>query len=197
MGKLTWQDRFWAKVDRSGTQSECWLWTACTTKDGYGRFRREGRNCLAHRLAYELLVGPIPERTELDHVRAMGCRHRNCVNPSHLEAVTHHQNVLRGLGPVANRNNSCRRGHPYDEANTLITSKGDRYCRACARLRYQAKAMLARKPKQPVTHCKRGHPFDEVNTMVIASGPRKGKRQCKECHRREARESYARKTQQV
>ncbi len=69
----------------------CWLWTAHVVKGGYGRFR-DGRMVLAHRWSYEHFNGPIPAGEEVDHL----CRVRSCVNPQHLEAVTHVINVNRG-----------------------------------------------------------------------------------------------------
>ena len=76
----------WYTEDENG----CWLWTGRVNKStGYG----EQANDLAHRLFYESLVGEIPAGLELDHL----CRVHRCVNPSHLEAVTHRVNVLRGV----------------------------------------------------------------------------------------------------
>lgn len=46
---------------------------------------------MAHRVAYELWVGPIPEGMELDH----RCKVRACINPAHLEPVTHAENMRR------------------------------------------------------------------------------------------------------
>jgi hypothetical protein len=73
------EQRFWAKVEKTDS---CWLWTAALSK-GYGIFRVQPRTVRAHRLAYELLVGPIPDGHDLDHL----CRNRACVNPAHLEPV--------------------------------------------------------------------------------------------------------------
>src|SRR6266496_2265386 len=88
--------RFWAKVDRSGGSRACWLWTGKTGRDGYGRIGLGGRGALvrvrAHRFAYELLIGPIPDGLQIDHL----CRVRHCVNPAHLEPVTQRENILRG-----------------------------------------------------------------------------------------------------
>src|SRR4051812_41628217 len=82
--------RFWEKVEKEGavpadrpSLGPCWEWTAFKLR-GYGQFSPwKGLLCRAHRYAYELLVGPIPEGHELDHL----CRNRGCVNPAHLEPV--------------------------------------------------------------------------------------------------------------
>lgn len=122
-------ERFWAKVDKSGPGG-CWLWTAWLS-GGYGRFRVGPRLVYAHRLAYELLVGPIPEGLELDHVRARGCTSKACVNPAHLEPVTHRENVLRGDSPSAllARATHCGRGHELAGPNLW---RGQ--CRECRRM---------------------------------------------------------------
>lgn len=109
----------------------CWLWTAAVGGGGYGYLWAHGRVARAHRVAYELHVGPIPEGLDLDHL----CRNRLCVNPEHLEPVTRSENLRRGLhggGPIPKA--ECKRGHPFDAENTRITSTGKRRCRACHRL---------------------------------------------------------------
>jgi hypothetical protein len=86
--------RFWSKVDRTG---DCWKWTAGLTGSGYGRFRWDGGEVAAHRFAYELLVGAIPDGLQIDHL----CRNRACVNPAHMEPITQRENILRGVGRAA------------------------------------------------------------------------------------------------
>jgi hypothetical protein len=95
--KIVREVAFWAKVNKDGPLSAhrpdlgpCWLWTAAHHR--YGIFQPEKGNQLAHRIAYEMLVGPVPEGLELDHL----CRVTLCVNPAHLEPVTHRENVRRG-----------------------------------------------------------------------------------------------------
>jgi hypothetical protein len=89
-------ERFWPQVDFDGPGG-CWLWTGQANKGGYGAFsvgsRYDGnrRGVRAHRWAYEALVGPIPEGLQLDHL----CRNPPCVNPAHLEPVTHAENMRR------------------------------------------------------------------------------------------------------
>lgn len=83
-------ERFWDKVDRRG-DDECWPWLAAKSARGYGRFK-VGRQLLrAHRYAYEFLVGPIPDGLTIDHL----CNQPSCVNPAHMEPVTHIENRRR------------------------------------------------------------------------------------------------------
>lgn len=117
---------FWAKVDR-GTTDGCWLWLGAHRATGYGSFRGQ----CSHRFAYELVVGPIPEGLELDHL----CRVRECVNPAHLEPVTRRENILRSdnfAGQRA-RQTHCKRGHEFTAANTYVNARGNRSCRTCHR----------------------------------------------------------------
>lgn len=118
--------RFWPKVN---TQGVCWEWTAGKYADGYGQFNTGQGKTAAHRWAWEYLIGPVPEGTELDHL----CRNVACVNPDHLEPVTHGENVRRGAASLRRRSQtSCAQGHPYDAENTHTTG-GRRQCRACNR----------------------------------------------------------------
>lgn len=125
--------RIFAKVDIG----DCWEWTGYRNDLGYGRIRLEGRGVLVHRAVWEMLVGPIAPGLELDHL----CRIPACVNPDHLEPVTHQENVRRGItgsvnGARQRALTQCPRGHPYNEANTSHKSNtGYRVCRECARIR--------------------------------------------------------------
>ena len=85
------EERFWEKVERIPS-SECWFWIAPLNSGGYGTFYWKGKRVGAHRAAYELFRGPIPDDREIDHL----CRNRDCVNPDHLDLVTHRENLLRG-----------------------------------------------------------------------------------------------------
>lgn len=97
---------------------------------GYGKIGYGRNTQLAHRVAYELLVGPIPEGLELDHK----CRVRCCWNPAHLEPVTHLENMSRGKHAKATH---CKHGHKYNDENTY-RFRGSRHCRQCHRNRCQA-----------------------------------------------------------
>lgn len=93
MKHWTSADRFLNKVDRSDPFG-CWLWTAAINPGtGYARFWIPGAGTVnAHRFAYELAFGPIPDGLDVDHL----CRVRSCVRPSHLEPVTRRENLMRG-----------------------------------------------------------------------------------------------------
>lgn len=124
--------RFWSKVDK---QSECWIWTAGVTPSGYGSFKLLGKNTAAHRLAYTITKGAIPNDLVLDHI----CRNRLCVNPDHLEIVTQKVNILRGAGPSASNDEKthCPRNHPLEKPNLILSNlkRGARECVACSRTR--------------------------------------------------------------
>jgi hypothetical protein len=126
--------RFWEKVDR-GDDDSCWTWLAGTCR-GYGKFRPGGsRPCvMAHRFAYELLIGPIPPGLVIDHL----CRNPSCVNPAHMEPVTNAENVMRGYSPHARnaRKDRCKSGHEFTPENTRMTQDGrSRTCIACMRMK--------------------------------------------------------------
>lgn len=119
---------FWAKVDKTRA---CWLWTGWTNPSGYGRLKVDGHMVFAHRIAYQEVRGAIPIHLELDHL----CRVRRCVNPDHLEPVTHSENIARGnVGAFNRAKSACPKGHAFDDRNTRMYM-GRRYCRACSRER--------------------------------------------------------------
>lgn len=118
----TTAQRFLEKVERE--PGGCHVWTAYVRPSGYGMFGIGRRVHYAHRVAYELFVGPIPEGLQIDHL----CRNRRCVNPMHLEPVTHRENGRRGKW---SRKTHCVHGHAYTPDNTYYSADGSRRCRIC------------------------------------------------------------------
>lgn len=107
-------------LERTELLGDCLIYQGADNGKGYGVVgvwddaRERWRVDYAHRVVYEALVGPIPDRHHIDHVRARGCVSKRCVNPEHLEAVTCRENVLRGDRPAQmaeeNRDPDRRRG---------------------------------------------------------------------------------------
>jgi HNH endonuclease len=131
--------RFMPKIqvsDEAGLLGACWLWTGSLRTAGYGAFWVPGRGHMqAHRFAYEFWVGPIPEGFEMDHLCHNAdptcgggrCAHRRCVNPDHIEPVSHLINVQRGTaGRAQKARQCCPQGHSYDKKNTGIVQRYDR-----------------------------------------------------------------------
>lgn len=115
----------------SVVETGCWIWNGPIDDNGYGR---QGK-LLAHRLLFEITEGPICKGRELDHT----CRVRACVNPDHLDPVTHAENVRRGIVGEVNRERQlskthCKRGHEFTPENTGRDHRGDRYCKKCQRV---------------------------------------------------------------
>jgi len=148
-------ERFWAKVDKS---TGCWLWTGAKSH-GYGSFYLSTPNgwqmTPAHRVAYELLIGPLPNdrRRVFDHI-VERCQDKACIKIvdddlglAHLELVTQRENVMRGQVGRARRENTCVHGHIFTQQNTYTTTKGSRVCLICRRAseaRYRQRKREAR-----------------------------------------------------
>ena len=136
-------ERFWNKVQPCPITG-CWLWVGATGKNGHAQLRNQGKTDYSYRVSYRTLVGSIPSGLELDHL----CRTTQCVNPQHLEPVTHEENMRRS--PLGFQNNKtqrelsarsrakasplCKNGHPFDKR--IGGKKPQSACSIC-RLAYQ------------------------------------------------------------
>jgi hypothetical protein len=121
----------------------CWLFTGATNSRGYGLTAIDGNGStrLAHRAAYQLLVGPVPEGRIVYHT----CAVRRCCNPEHLvaaypkQAMAHVQAAGRAVRSVVAETNAaklaCKRGHAFSPENTILDSRGHRTCRECKRMK--------------------------------------------------------------
>jgi len=118
-------DVFGRMTDKFTVGDGCWEWTGAKTGAGYGKVLTFRSIRVAHRVLYELLVGPVPKGMELDHL----CQNKGCLNPGHLEPVTHKENIGRAI-----RKTHCIRGHQLTPANTYTYAYG-RYCRLCQAVR--------------------------------------------------------------
>ena len=119
MKRRTLYERLMARVEIT---DDCWLWNGYVNSRGYGTAYVNGRTREAYRALYELIVGPVPNGLHLDHL----CRVTRCVNPYHLEPVTHAENMRR----AAAARTHCKNGHEWSEATTYLY-QGKRDCRAC------------------------------------------------------------------
>ena len=125
------EERFWKNVVKTDT---CWLWKDGKITTDYGRIYVNHNVIGVHRFSYEIHKGKIPKGLTIDHL----CRNTLCVNPSHLEAVTREENVLRGIGaPAQNaRKVQCQKGHdPKEYRQYTYRRKGTYYtgrrCNIC------------------------------------------------------------------
>lgn len=183
------RDRFWRHVERP-SPTTCWNWTGFKIR-GYGKCNYKGYPQLAHRFAYEDLVGPVPDGLTLDHL----CRNRACVNPAHLEPVTNRENCLRGESITAQnaRKDVCLNGHPLTDDNLYQNRLPRRVCIICNRARaaaYKRAKIEARGPILPRTHCREWHLLSGENLMVVRIANRAPARRCRTCERARKRMLY-------
>lgn len=125
-------NRFISKVEQTST---CWLWKAGKDSKGYSQFYA-GKMVQGHVYSYMHFIGTVPEGKELDHI----CRVRSCVNPFHLEPVTHQENCIRG--DKAKLQTHCKNGHEMVDSNLYIYNRTRngftgiyRMCKECKRQR--------------------------------------------------------------
>lgn len=130
-------DRFAAKVDRT---KDCWVWTGATNHLGYGQIwvSEERRVVMAHRVSLILAGVPLAADQDVDHL----CRNPPCVNPEHLEPVTHAVNMQRAPWTAIDfqaAKTHCPHGHEYTPENTYLKPNKagglSRECRTCKRAR--------------------------------------------------------------
>lgn len=133
------EERFWSMVTKK--ENGCWEF-ACIGAQGYGRIRIDPHKppVPAHRYAYELLKGKIPDGLQLDHL----CLNKACVNPDHLEPVTAQVNIARADALITH----CPHGHPYSPENTYVYN-GHRFCKQC-----HYKAMSIYRAQKALASCK-------------------------------------------
>ena len=126
---LTVASEFTRHVSAKRLEADCWLWEGDLNSGGYGLLHRSVKPRLAHRAVYEMLVGPIPEGLQLDHL----CSNKRCVNPSHLEPVTRTVNVRRAFA-IRQSAVQCPKGHPYSGDNLYVNPRGYKVCRKCQKV---------------------------------------------------------------
>ena len=131
--KGTVLERLEAKIERI-TETGCWVWLGTLTESGYGLLCVRGKQEYTHRLSYQKHKGTIQQGLEIDHL----CRVTSCLNPAHLEAVTHKENTIRGRqGEWQKKKTHCKHGHEFSERNTVIRNRGGAICRECRTCRNQ------------------------------------------------------------
>lgn len=180
-------DRFWQRVKKTNS---CWNWIGSRAglHKNYGNISDGKKSIFAHRFSYLIHKGEIPKGLVIDHL----CRNTLCVNPAHLEAVTHRENLLRGIGPTAinYKKTHCIRGHEYTVKNTTYKPNGTRKCIICNKIRsnnwYQKQPR--EKNKKIRTHCESGKHLWNENNLLFKKGKKGIYPYCKICRNERRKE---------
>lgn len=129
-------------IAKSVPVGECVLWTGSFCADGYGRVSINGQSYLAHRVAYTVDRGAIPDGLSLDH---FVCKNRACIRPAHLEPVTAQENCRRKMKATETH---CPNGHAWSDGNlrtyTRTNGRVDLFCRTCERIQKRASRAASR-----------------------------------------------------
>lgn len=197
MSYLSWEERFWPKVDKSGRNPDfpdCWEWTA-SKLGSYGSFTvyRYGKwtKQAASAFIWEALNGPVEKGLEVCHK----CNNKLCVRPDHLEVGTRSHNQRYSVITKTNacsRKTHCKSGHLYDEENTYWkiskhTGFKMRDCKACHKRWRKAQHEKRRQERgilpRTSSHCRKGHEYDVVGVKTGTKKDGRVYRTCKECIR--------------